>query len=238
MWATTAAQRPLLRTCVPRPIIDIAASSVAHYGPVEVLRPPVGRPTTRPLDQPEGCYEFRYLEATMRRKVTPLMLFVALCVVTQPVSAQLVDLTDNRTAEQKWQRSTYLSTFLTVTAIAYAKSLGQKPEHFALFLGELAGPSWASQTQAAFVRGVYQNYRMYDGLEFEILEESETEIRARMNIPYASYFGESGATEGVTLQEFVQVFTIAYERIADHLGFDMTHEVNGDWIEFTVKTRS
>ncbi len=35
---------PLLRTHVPRLIIDIAASSVAHYGPVEVLRLPVGRP--------------------------------------------------------------------------------------------------------------------------------------------------------------------------------------------------
>jgi hypothetical protein len=34
---------PLLRPCVPRLIIDNAAPSVAHYGPVEVLRLPVGR---------------------------------------------------------------------------------------------------------------------------------------------------------------------------------------------------
>ena len=41
-----------LRSRVLRLIIDIAASPVAHYGPVEVLRPPVGRPpedeTARP----------------------------------------------------------------------------------------------------------------------------------------------------------------------------------------------
>ncbi len=174
----------------------------------------------------------------MRRKIIPLMLFVALCVVTQPVNAQLVDLTDDRTAEQKWQRSTYLTSWVFASGLAYAKSLGQTTEHFARFFGELAGPSWASQTPAAFVRGVYRNYRMYDGLEFEILEEAETEIRARMNIPYASHFGEAGELAGVTLQESVQVFSIACERIADHLGFDMTHEVTGDWIEFTVKTRS
>ncbi len=45
---------PRLQPSVLHPIIDIAASSVAHYGPVEVLRPPVGRPrpTTRPLSLP------------------------------------------------------------------------------------------------------------------------------------------------------------------------------------------
>jgi hypothetical protein len=178
------------------------------------------------------------MEVTVRRTATTLMLFVALCVVAQPVSAQLVDLTDDRTAEQKWLRSTYLSTFVVVTGIAYAKSVGQTPEHFARFLGEIAGPSWGSETPASFVRGVYRNYRMYDGLQFEVLEESEGEIRARMNMPYAGYFGESGESEGVTLEEFVQVFAIGYEMIADHLGFDMIHKVQGDWIELTVKARS
>ncbi len=35
---------PLLRICEHPFIIDIAAPSVAHYGPVEVLRLPVGCP--------------------------------------------------------------------------------------------------------------------------------------------------------------------------------------------------
>jgi hypothetical protein len=174
----------------------------------------------------------------MRCTALKPLLFIALCVVTQPASAQLVDLTDERTAEQKWQRSTYLSTFMSVAAVAYAKSVGQTPEHFARFLGQLAGPSWSSETPAAFVRGLYRNYRMYDGLEFEVLEESETEIRARMNIPYAQYFGESREMDGITLDEFIQVFSIGYEMIADHLGFDMSHKVQGEWIELTVRARS
>ncbi len=57
--ATSVAPLQLLRACVPRLIIDIAASSVAHYGPVEVLRLPVGRPPddeTRPYCTCRGCY--------------------------------------------------------------------------------------------------------------------------------------------------------------------------------------
>ncbi len=43
----------LLRICEHPFIIDIAAPSVAHYGPVEVLRLPVrASPTTRPLSLP------------------------------------------------------------------------------------------------------------------------------------------------------------------------------------------
>ncbi len=177
----------------------------------------------------------------MRPKATLLLLFVALCVVTRPLSAQLVDLTDERTAEQKWTRSVYLTDFVWMSWIAYAKSLGQTPEDVGRFIGEIAGPSWGetgSRTIASFVRGMFRNFNLYDNLEFEVLSESEAEIRCRMNIPYASRFGETGESDGVTLQEYTRVWNLAGEMIADHLGFDMTHEVGGDWIEFTVKARS
>ncbi len=49
---------PLLQPSVPRRIIDIAASSVAHYGPVEVLRPPVGRPADETAEATDGFYHF------------------------------------------------------------------------------------------------------------------------------------------------------------------------------------
>ena len=71
-----------------------------------------------------------------------------------------------------------------------------------------------------------------------MLTETETEVRVRMNRPYASFFGDDGERYGVTIQELVQVWCLTYEGIADHLGFDMIHEVNDDWIEFTVKARS
>ena len=48
---------------------------------------------------------------------------------------------------------------------------------------------------------------------------------------------ETGVAYGVRVGEFVQIFTLFYEGIADYLGFDMTHEVQDDEISFTVKTR-
>ena len=58
-----------------------------------------------------------------------------------------------------------------------------------------------------------------------------------MNIPWASRFGETGESDGVTLQEYTRVWNVAGEMIADHLGFDMNQDVGDDWIEVTVTTR-
>ena len=177
----------------------------------------------------------------MRRTVLIPFLIVALLAVAQPVSAQLLDLTDDRTAEQKWVRSQNLYDFMWITLIAHGKSAGQTTEQIGRFLGEFAAPSWGtpgSRTLASFVRGMFRNYNLYDDLEFDVLSESEDEIRFRMNTPYADNFAEAGEWYGVTLRELQQVLFLTSEDVADHLGFDMTHEVNGEWIECTVKTGS
>ena len=176
----------------------------------------------------------------MRPKVILPTLVLTLCVVSQPVSAQLVDLTDERTAEQKWTRSVVLVDFAWIGMIAHAKSVGRTPDQLGHWMGEWGSLSWGepgAMTLPAFVRQVFLNYHLWDDLEFEVLTETETEIHVRMNYPYASFFGEDGERYGVTIQELVQVWRLTYEGIADYLGFDMTHEVGSDWIEFTVKTR-
>jgi hypothetical protein len=81
------------------------------------------------------------------------------------------------------------------------------------------------------------NFNLWPGAQFEVLAESDTEITGRMNAPYAGFFGEDGEAWGVTLQEFQGVLFGANETIADYLGFDMNHEVSGEWVNFTVKTR-
>ncbi len=175
----------------------------------------------------------------MRTLVAPLLACIALGVVSQSLSAQ-VDLTNDRTADQKWTRAVNLMDGTMHGALSYAKSMGQTAEEFGRFYGEWATQFWGapgSMTMASFLRVMYRNYRMYQDLEFEILSESETEIRGRMNIPYANRFNEEGEWVGVTLEDFRQVYFLAYEAVADHHGFDMTHEVDGDWIGFTVKVR-
>jgi hypothetical protein len=167
-------------------------------------------------------------------------ILFALVLVSQPLQAQAVDLTDDRTAEEKWTRCVYLLDIMVVGLIAHGKSLGQTAEQTTEWVIGFAAPSWGtpgSRTMASFVRGMFRNYNLYNNLEFEILSESESEIRGRMNRPFAARFEETGEVEGVTLQEFQGYYTGFYEGTADYLGFDMTHEVDGEWVTFTVKTR-
>ena len=175
----------------------------------------------------------------MRRMTIPFLLFAASILVVQPTTAQ-VDLTDTRTAEQKNARSTWMISYAWTGMISHAKSVGQTPEEFGHWIGRYIAPTWGapgSETLQSFVRGMFLNYNLWDGLEFEILTDTPTEVRGRMNTPYAGFFGESGVRNDTTLEEFRTAQTIVYEDSADHLGFDMIHEVDGDWIAFTVRSR-
>lgn len=176
----------------------------------------------------------------MRTFSRSLVILLALGSLSQPLRAQLVDLNDTRTAEQKWARAVTSSNFGFAAMIAVAKEAGMTVEEVGNWFGEWGAPSWGAPGETAlseFVWWYHRNFNIYSGLEFELLSESETEFRGRMNTPYAGFFGEDRQRPGVTLEEFRRVFIIAYEVIADYLGFDMSHEVEGDWIEFTVKAR-
>lgn len=176
----------------------------------------------------------------MRYAKCPCLILLALAAASQPLRAQAVDLTDSRTAEEKWTRSVYMIDYLMMSHIAYAKSLGQAPDQLAEWMIGYGSPTWGapgSRTIASFVRGMFRNYNLYSNLEFEILSESESEVRGRMNSPYAVRFGETGESNGVTLRDYQQLWCLFYEGIANYLGFNMTHEVGGEWITFTVRTR-
>jgi len=176
----------------------------------------------------------------MRRLIAPLLLLAAVSWAVQPLAGQ-VDLTDNRTAEQKWARSAWMMTYAWTGMISHAKSVGQTPEEFGQWISEYIAPTWGapgSRTLQSFVRGMFLNFNLWEGLEFELLTDTPTEVRGRMNTPYAGFFGESGVRNDATLEEYRQVLKTVNEVTADYLGFDMTHEVDGDWIVFTVKARS
>lgn len=173
----------------------------------------------------------------MRRLVIPLVLLSVLCVVGQPLTAQ-VDLTDERTAEQKWSRMIYMANFMFTGYLAHGESLGQSPEEMGRFFGEFAARSWGgpgSMTLQAYVRQTFLNNSLWPDLEFEILTETEEEIRFKMNLPWVGYFGEDRMAYGVSMEAFNEAWFLANEGIADSLGFDMTHELQGDWVQFSVK---
>ena len=176
----------------------------------------------------------------MRRFLRPFLLLIAIGLMSQPLKAQIVDLNDTRTAEEKWARSTVMIDFAWVSAISHAKEMGQTAEEYGRWAGKFGAPTWGTPGQrpmSDFVQTMHRNYNLWSALEFEVLEESETEIKGRMNTPYAAFFGESGERLGVSLDEFRTVWLLMYEECASYLGFDMIHKVDGDWIEFTVTAR-
>jgi hypothetical protein len=175
----------------------------------------------------------------MRIFMKASLILLALGLMAQPLSAQ-VDLNDTRTPEQKWDRAVVFSNFGLSGMIALGKEADMTAEEIGRFFGEWGAPSWGAPgdtSLAEFVWWYHRNYNIYRGLEFELLSESESEIQGRMNTPYAGFFGDDRQAYGVTLDEFRTTFLLAYEVIADYLGFDMTHEVSGEWVNFTVKTR-
>jgi len=141
----------------------------------------------------------------VNRSTRLLLILAALVLISQPLRAQNVDLTDNRTVEQQLERTTFLFTYVWAGLISYAESVGQTPEQVAEWIGEYGGPTWGepgSRTLSSFVTGMFRNYNLWPSLEFEVLQETETEIQGRMNIPYAGYFGETSERYGVTLGGF------------------------------------
>ena len=62
-----------LRSRVLRLIIDIAASPVAHYGPVEVLRPPVGRPPEDETADHQQRWMHFVLEVASYDRISPVI---------------------------------------------------------------------------------------------------------------------------------------------------------------------
>ena len=174
----------------------------------------------------------------MRKLVAQCLVVLAVAAMAVPAQAQ-TDITDNRTAEEKWTRSQFLTTYMMMAIIAHGESVGQTPAEFGEWMGKFAAPSWGepgSRTLQSFVRGAFLNHNLWPGLEFELLIDTPTEVRARMNAPYATLF-EEGEYYGVGLEDFKNVWMTAYSLTANHLGFDMTYSLDGDWIEFTVKTR-
>lgn len=175
------------------------------------------------------------------KRLYPLAFFLAASILAaQPVTAQ-VDLTDTRTPEQKWARSTWMMSYAWTAMISHAKSVGQSPEEFGHWISGYIAPTWGApgaRTLQSFVRGMFLNYNLWNGLEFEVLSDTPTEVRLRMNTPYSAFFGESRVRNDTTLDEFRRVLQIVNEDTADYLGFEMSHEVDGDWMVLTVRTRS
>lgn len=175
----------------------------------------------------------------MHRVTRLLLILTVLGLMGQPLRAQEIDLTDTRTPEQKWRRMIYMTNFMVTGLVDMGQSLGKTPEEIGEWLGEYSARSWGgpgSITLPRFVRQTFLNHNLWPELEFEILSETEGEIRFRTNMPWAGFFGEDRMRYGVNMDDYSAVMAIMHEGIAESVGFNMTYKVEGGWIEYSLKT--
>ena len=144
----------------------------------------------------------------------------------------------DRNIEQRHLRASWLSISGMVARIAYAKSLGQTAQDLGRFLGSLYAPSWTGPKgqPAGLILGMHRNINAFVGGMVQVVEASDTTIRAKSTRPYvAAYFGDDLAAFGVTVAEYESMFEELNKAIANHLELDYEVEkIEGDWIEFTV----
>ena len=145
------------------------------------------------------------------------------------------------TLEEKWETAESNLYYFICCGIAYAKSKGDSPEEFGTFTGEVAAPSWEkgkAKGPAYLVRGISWNKQQFNGFKLEILAESESSIRGRMNIPWEDVIKERSKRYGVSVDEFNRFFEKKWEAIADYLGLEYKQKVEEDWIVFTVTEKN
>ena len=154
------------------------------------------------------------------------------------VEAQEIELA-SYTAEQRWERAASQFTVSGVSAIAYAKSMGQPVEEYAKTVADLFAPGWGERGSGtlSIVQGMHRNFSLWPDCEFELLEQSDASVTARSNRPWARYFGEDEMWYGVSLEEFETSFQVFNASLAEHLGLGYEDWMENGWwyFKFTLE---
>ena len=138
--------------------------------------------------------------------------------------------------EQKLDQTVMNFCLALSFSAAYVKTLGKTPEDLGKFIGEAVTPGWKEvkgKGIAPFINGMYINLHADKNFKMEILEESKTSVKARMNRMGEAVVKAYSET-GVTLEEYDRCFGKTWETIANYLGLDYKQNVEGEWIVFTV----
>ena len=169
----------------------------------------------------------------MRRflsSVIPLTILF-LSAFSTPILAQAIE-APIYTPEQRWERASSFATLGTVSAIAYVKSTGQSLDSYYQAMADLFIPGWGDPGTASLtiVRGFLRNAASWTDCEYEIVEQSERSVTARVNRPWLKYFGDDELWYGVTLQEFEGFHTFFNQRLAEYKGLGYEDWMDEGWM--------
>jgi hypothetical protein len=172
------------------------------------------------------------------KKIIMLVLFsftLSTFIFAQEQTKQKIEF-PQYTLEQKYERAEGNFVSHTLAGIAYAKSKGDTPDDYGKFIGELHGRGWQAGERNPieyFVSGMNFNMNLFNDFQMEILEQSDSSIKARMNRKWENQIKKQ-AEYGVTLDEFHNWLVHLWKAITNHLGLEYKQEFESDWITFTV----
>ncbi len=175
------------------------------------------------------------------RAVILAVLVASASSISTPLQAQeesfeLPTFTD----AERWTRAATLLTAVLVADIVDMKNAGRSAEDAGRAAARTFGPpnGWmGADTPWRLFRGMYRNWMSYPEYTCDILEASDTTVRARCSRPYLAFFGDDRTAYGVSVEEYEASGVAFAAAIADYHGMDWHQEVSGEHVLITIRKR-
>jgi hypothetical protein len=175
----------------------------------------------------------------MQRLVALFVFALVAGVFPAQLNGQSYELPEYTDA-QRWNRASTLFKAVLVGDIAKGMRRGMTAEQVGEESARLFGPpeGWnGADTPWRLFRGMYNNWILEPDQTCDVLEASETLVRARCNRPYLDYFGESGEHVGVSVEDYDASLLGFASYLADYHGMEWSQEMDGDYATYTIRVR-
>lgn len=142
------------------------------------------------------------------------------------------------TNDQRWGRSSVLALGQLVSEIELGKARGMSVDEIGEWLGEYYARGWAPGLDARqLATSMRWNMLSDPDAKVEMRTFTDSLVVMRTNTPARDNFGPDGRYGRITWQEYQTVFEHINRMIAEHVGVQLAQRHDGDWVEFTMRTR-
>jgi hypothetical protein len=174
------------------------------------------------------------------KKIINLVL-ISIFLLTSNLLAQDQKSTKNDlpqlTAEQKVDRAMMNSISYMMLGLSYAKSLGKTPEEFAKHSVKIVAPFYQrmkGSSPSNFLKTMYTVQQTDKNFSMEILESSESSVKARMSLYGINVIKASVPFGKVTVEDCYIFYNKFVGGLTETIGFDYTYKIEDEQIVFTL----
>ena len=169
------------------------------------------------------------------------LVFISIFLLTSNLFAQDQKLTKNDlpqlTLEQKVDRAMMNSISYMMLGLAYAKSLGKTPEEFAEHSVKIVAPFYERMKGSSplnFLKTMYTVQQTDKNFSLDILESSETSVRARMSLYGINVIKASVPFGNVNVDDCYTFYNTFVGGLTQTIGFDYSYKIEDEQIVFTL----